>query len=346
LEVTERAAAKVRALRARTLRQAATQHVFVTGLESDVIEVQVSGKFDRQAIEPAKLRASRGAGVLIPGPFKREQRCRDKIITDYEGKEAWPPAASVVDIVRCCIAFDDPYAMAAMVALLQKEFDVLRVKNRFENDEVVEVSPERIQAEFYAAETSGTDSTDKSATNSEKMYRDINLNLRPKGSEFVVEVQLTLTGISILKKSEQKIYTLARMASAEELLGTFVFSQFVVPQQKADGSPSSAKNSRVIAENGVVLVLDKDGDARFEAIQSEDLELGVRSRSPAVGQAQVLSMAAEDKEERAENAADDDVRALVGRLHRRDNILSRLSCVCCEEERNQASAQPHLQPVV
>ena len=112
-----------------------------------------------------------------------------------------------------------------MVALLQKEFDVVRVKNRFENDEVVEVSAEMMQAEFYAAETSGTESTNESATNSEKMYRDVNLNLRPKGSQFVFEVQLTLTGISILKKSEQKIYTLARMASAEELLGTSVFSE-------------------------------------------------------------------------------------------------------------------------
>merc|ERR1719506_3045972 len=240
MEVKERAAAKVRALRARILRKAATQHVFVTGMERDVIEVQASGKLDRQVVDPANLRASRGAGVLIPGPLKREQRCRDKITTDYEGKDAWPAAASLVDIVRCCIAFDDPYAMAVMVALLQKEFDVVRVKNRFENDEVVEVSTEMMQAEFYAAETSGTDSTEESATNSEKMYRDVNLNLRPKGSQFVVEVQLTLTGISILKKSEQKIYTLARMASAEELLGTSVFSkphEFVVPISKSISGP-------------------------------------------------------------------------------------------------------------
>ena len=32
-----------------------------------------------------------------------------------------------------------------------------------------------------------------------------------------------------MKKSEQKIYTLARMASAEELLGTFVFSEHHEP---------------------------------------------------------------------------------------------------------------------
>ena len=96
------------------------------------------------------------------------------------------------------------------------------MKNRFESDQVEEVSPERTLAEFYAAETlgMGTDST-----KSDKMYRDVLINLRPKGSKFICEVQLTLTGISILKKSEQKIYTLARMASAEELTDTFVFSK-------------------------------------------------------------------------------------------------------------------------
>ena len=125
------------------------------------------------------------------------------------------------------IAFDDPYAMAVMVALLQKEFDVVRVKNRFENDEVQEVSAETIQAEFYAAETLGEDasSTNESAAKSQKMYRDILVNLRPKGSDFICEVQLTLTGVSILKKSEQKIYSLARMTSAQELVDTFVFSE-------------------------------------------------------------------------------------------------------------------------
>merc|ERR1719299_90565 len=145
------------------------------------------------------------------------------------------------------------------------------------------------------------------------------MNIRPQGSDFVCEVQLTLTGISILKKSEQKIYTLARMASAEELLGTFVFSEyheFVVPKQKADGSPSSAKEARVNTASGAVRVLDKDGDTQFEAIQStraEDLEVNVKSRSPAVDQAHVLLMDTKDEQERAENAAED-VRVLVGRL--------------------------------
>ena len=97
-------------------------------------------------------------------------------------------------------------------------------------------------AEFYAAETQGEDSESSSTVATAqtgtsvamaKMYRDVNLHLRPKGSEFVCEVQLTLTCISILKKSEQKIYTLERMVSAKELLGAFVFSEHhesVVPR--------------------------------------------------------------------------------------------------------------------
>ena len=176
--------------------------------------------------------------VLVPGPLKREQRCRDKIAADYEGRVPWPPAASLFDFVRCAIAFDDPYAMAVMAAYLEAEFEVVRVKNRFEDDEIEEVSAEKLQAEFYSAETIGEDIVlndivlSEGAPKSENMYRDVLLNLRPKGSDFICEVQLTLTGISILKKSEQKIYTIARMASAEELLETFVFSN-------AEGIPDS-----------------------------------------------------------------------------------------------------------
>jgi hypothetical protein len=87
-----------------------------------------------------------------------------------------------------------------------------------------------MQAEFYAAETLGEDSDSVSTVatsntkNMEKMYRDILLNLKPHGSDCICEVQVTLTGISILKKSEQKIYSVTRMKSAEELKETSVYS--------------------------------------------------------------------------------------------------------------------------
>ena len=49
--------------------------------------------------------------------------------------------------MRCTIILDDPYAMAVFVAYLRKEFQVVRVKNRFENDEVEKVNVERLQVE-------------------------------------------------------------------------------------------------------------------------------------------------------------------------------------------------------
>jgi hypothetical protein len=210
---------------------------FVTSVEreSASVEVQPFGAGERLAVSRENVRAhSRGAAVFIPGPLKLAQRCRDKIATD-EGERTWPPASSLFDIVRCAIAFEDPYAMAVMVAFLQREFDVVRVENRFENDQVEEVSTERTLAEFYAAEMPpiiydefyaadlGVDADSKKDT--DKMYRDVLIKLRPKGSDFICEVQLTLTGISILQKSEEKICTLARMTSAEELADTFVFSK-------------------------------------------------------------------------------------------------------------------------
>ena len=123
--------------------------------------------------------------------------------------------------------------MSCFVKYMQKTMRVVRVKNRFASDTVQKISAAQLQQAFYSAESWGSDDYSSVATraseselpNYDKMYRDIMLNLRPKGSNFICEVQLTLTGISILKKSEQKIYTLMRMTSASELLGTFVFSK-------------------------------------------------------------------------------------------------------------------------
>jgi hypothetical protein len=211
------------------------EHSYITRIDavsSDQIEVQLSGMSDRIPVPRGVLKESRGAGVLVPGPLKREQRCRHKIANDYKGREPSPAAASLVDVVRCAIAFDDPYAMGVMMAYLSKEFDIVRVKNRFESDDIEEVSLERMQSEFYAAENDTFSPSDSSSKGAEKMYRDILINLKPRGSDFICEVQLTLTGISILKKSEQKIYTLMRMTSATELVDTFVFSQHNVDKRE------------------------------------------------------------------------------------------------------------------
>ena len=63
-------------------------------------------------------------------------------------------------------------------------------------------------------------------------YRDVNLVIEASfpgmsGDEakILCEIQLTLSPIVILKKSEQKIYSLMRMESPTELLKQYVFSR-------------------------------------------------------------------------------------------------------------------------
>jgi hypothetical protein len=163
-----------------------------------------------------------------------------------------------------------------------------------------------------------------------------------------------------LKKSEQKIYTLARMASAEELLGTFVFSEhheFVVPiiQSGRLGAAAYADKESSPAKGAILPRESKESTAYASSWRSdqsltsaEDVVLDVKARNPAVGQAKVLSMDAAGEQERVENVSED-VHALVGRLQNRNHILSNLSCVCCADEQHggsKASAQADLQPLV
>ena len=57
----------------------------------------------------------------------------------------------------------------------------------------------------------------------DRLYRDINLNLElplKGGESFICEVQVMLSGITILKKSEQAVYTVMRMTSASDLRAT------------------------------------------------------------------------------------------------------------------------------
>merc|ERR1719352_1368347 len=196
------------------------------------VEVQLSGKAEPVHVEMSEVKRCRGAGVFVPGPLKSWSRSEEKIAADYEGVEAWPPAASLLDLVRCTIVMDDPYSMAVFVRFLQKEFTVVRVKNRFAHDNVEKVTVERLQAEFYTADVSQEDTESNASSGSglhryERNYRDVMLNLVLKGDSgtpFVCEVQVTLSGISILKKSEQATYTLMRMAHPQELAQTYVFS--------------------------------------------------------------------------------------------------------------------------
>ena len=123
--------------------------------------------------------------------------------------------------------------MACFVRYMQKTLRAVRVKNRFENDVVQKISAAQLQQQFYAAESWGYDDESSDASGDtygrmtyDKMYRDVLLNVevpREGGLPFIAEVQVALSGIAILKKSEQKVYSIMRMKAAAELLDTFVF---------------------------------------------------------------------------------------------------------------------------
>jgi len=120
-----------------------------------------------------------------------------------------------------------------MVLYLQKELKVVRVKNRFENDVVEEVSVHELLQEFHRAELAGEDEGDDkssslSSSSHDKQYRDVMLNVEmigPDGLPFICEIHVMLASIAILKKSEQKVYTIMRMQRATELRDIFVFSK-------------------------------------------------------------------------------------------------------------------------
>ena len=170
---------------------------------------------------------------------------------DYKD-EPYPTAASLLDILRASIVVDDPYALAVCAAYVRKEYAAVRMKNRFASDPVESVNVDRLLSEFYTAETVG--GTASSAETEEpgspssytQQYRDINLNIPvefPGREPFLCEVQLTLSTISILKKSEQKIYSLLRMENPTEILEQYVFSRKIEEDESTVLSSATAMST-------------------------------------------------------------------------------------------------------
>jgi hypothetical protein len=183
---------------------------------------------------------------------------KEKLRSDYKN-EPYPQAASLVDILRATIVLEDPYALAVCAAYLQKEFAAVRLKNRFASDSVESVSVDRLLSEFYGAELvggaastalngNGDASHDPSGLSDyTHQYRDINLNIAVefpgRETKFICEVQLTLSTIMILKKSEQKIYSLLRMTNPAELLEQYVFSRKTEDDESTHISSYSARST-------------------------------------------------------------------------------------------------------
>lgn len=80
--------------------------------------MQPTGAALPQRLPRAHAQRTRGAGVLVPGPGKLLARAEEKVRNDYAGA-AFPTAASLLDVVRCSIVLDDPYALAVQRQLPQ-----------------------------------------------------------------------------------------------------------------------------------------------------------------------------------------------------------------------------------
>merc|ERR1719506_2265599 len=213
-------------------------HAYFLGFSADKdLRVQPSGHSWPVTVPAERIRACRGAAVLVPGPVKTTERMKEKLRTDYKD-DPHPAAASLVDILRATIVLDDPYALAVCAAYIQKKFAAVRLKNRFASDSVKTVTVDRLLSEFYAAEAVGGSASTGSGDAAQDLgslcgytqqYRDVNLNISVvfpgRETEFICEVQLTLSTISILKKSEQKIYSILRMENPAELREQYVFSR-------------------------------------------------------------------------------------------------------------------------
>ena len=77
-------------------------------------QLGISGEMDPSWVDARFVQACCGAAVFLPGPLKQRARAEHKIKTDYAA-EPEPAAASLLDLVRATVVFEEPYSMACFV---------------------------------------------------------------------------------------------------------------------------------------------------------------------------------------------------------------------------------------
>jgi hypothetical protein len=196
----------------------------VHGSTDNRVSVRVSGDEDNKQMRANQLGASTGGAVLICAPIKERERAEQKVAADYKDTATAPGASRLLDLVRCTVIMDDPYALAAFVVFVKQSFKVLRLKNRFAEDAIEPVTLDELQTEFYNAEHgAGTQGKE-----SGQEYRDVMMNVEmaaSDGTPFVCEIQATLSSFACLKNSLHTVYELMRMKGPSELKQTYVFSK-------------------------------------------------------------------------------------------------------------------------
>ena len=115
-------------------------------------------------------------------PLKNRDRALAKAMNDYSNCTS-PIEAHLLDIARCTVCFDDPLTLVFFYGVLCALAEVVRVKNRF----------------------------------GKPTQRDMMLNLRmPNGH--IVEVQLGIDKLFLIRSWDHPMYQIARTQSDEELI--------------------------------------------------------------------------------------------------------------------------------
>ena len=141
-----------------------------------------------------------------PAPIKTIERCLIKAQTDYHNAK-YPRTASIVDLVRCSITFDNATEMLRFFRKFRQRIDdkqtrcikkILRIKNGFES----------------ILKDSGNDDKELKAVGCD--YRDIKMNVlisNDDGSEQIVgEVQLLTRIMLSMKQRGHSLYSVIRRA--------------------------------------------------------------------------------------------------------------------------------------
>jgi len=165
--------------------------------------------FDEMQFDPAthplqpEANASIGKHVgLLVAPVKSKDRAQAKVMTDYQEDQAagkkseLPLARYVCDFLRATIFASDPYVLAVAFWQLQKEFEFVRVKNKF--------GEEGLRPELRTNIL-------------------VNLWVKHGDCALIGEVQFLLQDYLTAKSLQHLYYDVARAASPEELWGKPIF---------------------------------------------------------------------------------------------------------------------------
>lgn len=129
--------------------------------------------------------------VYKHGPIKSRVRAVAKVCNDYSDRPP-PTYASLADLVRSTVVFDDPYALACFLAYLKHiGLEIVRVKNRFAG---MPINPD--------------ESESSEATAKRPQYRNVHINICIDGH--IGEIQLALKDLIAINHQAHIYYEIQR----------------------------------------------------------------------------------------------------------------------------------------